>query len=325
VVTAPPAKQRRASLDGELGDVASVRRSVGDWLRGWGLEPLVDDVELVASELTTNAILHAGGAVDVSLERRGDGVRVVVRDERPDVVPTPPGPLPDLTDDDAPDDNLERLARSMFERTTTGRGLLLVEAFSDAWGVDVDPSLKGVWAEVGTGRSHRGATDLPAGVSPEGGVPVHLHDVPVRLVLYSAANTDELVRELQTTDFAAAGASELAVEGERLSQQTAAQREPLRAAARAALQARHHTIDVELRVPPGQVAVLCRFVGLTDRVEHLCRTGVLLSGAPTPEVTTFRRWFVDEVARQVGGRPPTPCPFPAELDPAPARSAKMRP
>ncbi len=87
MVTAPPARQQWASLDGELGDVASVRRSVGDWLRGWGLEPLVDDVELVASELITNAILHAGGHIDVVLERlplARFGVRVVdVVGERP--------------------------------------------------------------------------------------------------------------------------------------------------------------------------------------------------------------------------------------------------
>ena len=300
---------RRVFLDGDLGDVAVARHSIGGWLRGWGLDRLVQDVELVASELTTNAILHAGGVIDVVVERRGEGVRVVVRDERPDVVPTAPGPPLAISDADGAEDDLERLARSLFERTTTGRGLLLVEAFSDAWGVHVDPDVKEVWAEVGTGRTHRAAAEPPVGVAPNGGVPVHLEGVPVRLVLYSAANMDELVRELQTTDLEGA-AGELAVLGERLAQATAAQREPLRAAARAALQARTRRIDIDLQVPPGQVTVLGRFVGLTDQVEHLCRTGVLLSGPPTPEVTTFRRWFVDEVGRQVGGQPATPCPFP---------------
>lgn len=311
-MTPPLVDHRRVFLDGQLGDVAAARRSIGEWLRGWGLERLVQDVELVASELTTNAILHAGGAIDVVVERRGEGVRVVVRDERPDVVPTPSGPLLGMSDErggDAGEDELERLARSLFERTTTGRGLLLVEAFSDAWGVHVDPDVKEVWAEVGTGRPRRAAAQLPAGIVPTGGVPVHLEGVPVRLVLYSAANMDELVRELQTTDLEGA-AGELAVLGERLAQETAAQREPLRAAARAALQTRTRRIDIDLQVPPGQVAVLGRFLGLTDEVERLCRNGVLLSGPPSPEVTTFRRWFVDEVGRQVEGRPPAPCPFP---------------
>ncbi len=315
MVTPPVLAQRRAILDGELGDVASVRRSVGGWLRDWGLEPLVEDVELVASELTTNAILHAGGALDVVVEKRGEGVRVVVRDERPDVVPGPTAPLPrlpgpgDSSTVETADDELERLVRSLYERTTTGRGLLVVEAYSDAWGVDVDTAVKGVWAEVGTGRPQRAVADLPAGVPPAGGVPVHLQGVPVRLVLFSAANLDDLVREVQTTDFEAGEARELAVLADRLAQETAGQREPLRAAARAAVQTRTRMIDVELQVPPGQVGVLSRFVGLTDQVEHLCRTGVLISGPPTPEITAFRRWFIDELGRQVAGTAPTRCPF----------------
>lgn len=308
-LTAPAIERHRASLEGDLGDVAAVRRSVGEWLRGWGLEPLVEDVELVASELTTNAILHAGGAVEVVVERRDGGVRVVVHDGRPDVVPSAPPPVLGPVGED--DDELDRMARSLFERTTTGRGLLLVQAFSDAWGVEVDPAAKGVWAEVGTGRSLQAPAAPPAAVQPEGGVPVQLRGVPVRLVLYSAASLDELVRELQTTDFDAAAPTELAELGDRLARQTAVSREPLRAAAREALQSRHPLIDLELAVPPGQVDLLRRFVGLTDQVEHFCRAGVLLSGPPTAEVTAFRRWFVEEVARQVAGRPVTPCPFTA--------------
>ncbi|CAA9276862.1 MAG: hypothetical protein AVDCRST_MAG76-3732 [uncultured Acidimicrobiales bacterium] len=308
-MTAPALERHRASLDGELGDVAAVRRSIGEWLRGWGLEPLVEDVELVASELTTNAILHAGGAVDVVVERRAGGVRVEVHDGRPDVVPTAPAPL-GVGGDDENEDEMDRMARALFERTTTGRGLLLVQAFSDAWGVDVNPAAKGVWAEVGTGRLPRGSATAPAGFPPAGGVRVQLCGVPVRLVLYSAANLDELVRELQTTDFDAAAPTELAELGERLARETAASREPLRAAAREALQSRHRAIDIELVVPPAQVSILRHFVDLTGQVEHLCRAGVLLSQPPTAEVTAFRRWFVDEVARQVAGRPMTPCSFP---------------
>ncbi len=68
---------------------------------------------------------------------------------------------------------------------------------------------------------------------------------------------------------------------------------------------------MSLVVAPGQVDSLRQFVALTDEVERFCRDGVLLSGAPTPEVTAFRRWYVAEVARQVAGGLPEPCPFPA--------------
>ena len=174
-MSAPVLGRRRASLVGQLGDVALVRRSVGEWLRGWDLEPLVEDAELVASELATNAILHAGGALDVVVERLGDGVRVVVHDERPDVVPAPPSSrLAAAPDGVGVDDDLDRLARSLFERTTTGRGLLLVEAFSDAWGVELDPPAKGVWAEVGTGRAPGAPTALADPPPADDAVPVHL-------------------------------------------------------------------------------------------------------------------------------------------------------
>jgi anti-sigma regulatory factor (Ser/Thr protein kinase) len=125
--------RRRASIGGQLGDVAEVRHAIGGWLREWGLANLVDDVELVASELLTNAILHAGGDLDVVIQRRQRGVRIGVRDGRPDLVPA----LQEMPIDRLGDDELDLLAWSVFEGTTTGRGLLLVDAFSDAWGVSV--------------------------------------------------------------------------------------------------------------------------------------------------------------------------------------------
>ena len=305
-VMATVLERRRASIGGELGDVAEVRHAISGWLREWHLTNLVDDVELVASELLTNAILHAGGDIDVVIQRHDRGVRVTVTDQRPDLVPA----LQAVPIDRLGDDELDMLAWSVFEGATTGRGLLLVDAFADAWGVEIAAGSKKVWAEVGTGRH------LPRPPAPEPVVPavpcahVSLEGVPVRLVLLSAANMDDLVRELQTTDFASEVASELAALGEQLVQDTVAQREPLRIAAREALRKRAQRMDVELEVPPGQVEVLRRFVGLTGQVEVLCRDGVLLSEAPSDELTAFRRWYVDELDRQVSGHAPIPCPFP---------------
>jgi anti-sigma regulatory factor (Ser/Thr protein kinase) len=59
---------------------AHARAYVADVLGEWGRAPLIDAAKLVVSELTTNAILHAGSAVSVSLERRGDTVRLAVGD-----------------------------------------------------------------------------------------------------------------------------------------------------------------------------------------------------------------------------------------------------
>ena len=91
--------------------------------------------------------------------------------------------------------------------------------------------------------------------------------------------------------------------------ETLAQREPVRVAARRALQQRARRFDVDVEVPPAQVGVLRRFVSLTGQVEHLCQAGVLLTQPPSEEVTAFRRWYVDELDRQVEGAPPSRCPF----------------
>ncbi len=308
-MTAAVLDQRVAHLTGALQDVAWVRRSVAEWLEAWSLADLNDDVELVASELTTNAILHAGGAIDLVLERRGRGVRVVVHDRRPDVLPAAPVAAPL---DMAGDDDLDRLARSLHERTTTGRGLLLVQAFADAWGIDVGATGKRVWAELGTGcPPHRPAVGQASSLAAKAGPAVLLRGVPVRLVLLSAANMDDLVRELQTTDFATAAAADLAVLAEQLARATSAHREPLRAAARAALQRREPMIGLDLVVPRAEVTDLQSFLELTGQVDGLCRAGVLISGAPAAEVTAFRHWYVDELERQLSGLAPSACPFAA--------------
>jgi len=46
----------------------------------WRLEGLVDEVSLLASELVTNAVIHAGGAAHIALQRCGDQLTVAVRD-----------------------------------------------------------------------------------------------------------------------------------------------------------------------------------------------------------------------------------------------------
>jgi hypothetical protein len=46
----------------------------------WRLEGLVDEVSLLASELVTNAVVHARGAAHILLQRCGDQLTVAVRD-----------------------------------------------------------------------------------------------------------------------------------------------------------------------------------------------------------------------------------------------------
>ncbi|HKG49420.1 MAG TPA: ATP-binding protein [Actinomycetales bacterium] len=93
----------------------------------WQLEAVVEEARLLVSELVTNAVVHAGGAAEVTLQRLGDQLTIAVRDGA-DVPP------------------VHRDADLMEEG---GRGLHLVEALSTADGTYPRPEGgKVVWCTV---------------------------------------------------------------------------------------------------------------------------------------------------------------------------------
>jgi two-component sensor histidine kinase len=79
---------------------------------------------LVVSELTTNAIVHAGGVLYLQVFQYDSGVRLEVADASP----RRPGPIK--------------------VNLTSGRGLQMVEALARAWGWAPKPWGKVVWAEL---------------------------------------------------------------------------------------------------------------------------------------------------------------------------------
>jgi anti-sigma regulatory factor (Ser/Thr protein kinase) len=81
---------------------------------------------LLTSEVVTNALVHAGGSVEVHVTLSPSTVRVEVRD----------------TSRRAP------LRRNAHEDATNGRGLELVELLAARWGVDPSPEGKTVWFEL---------------------------------------------------------------------------------------------------------------------------------------------------------------------------------
>lgn len=106
--------------------LSRVRLFVGDVLRLWGLERWADDASIVASELATNAIIHAKSPFRVAVSRAGAMIRISVQDT---VAATPERLAPDPT-------------------TIGGRGIAIVDAIAGAWGADLDPDGKTVWAEM---------------------------------------------------------------------------------------------------------------------------------------------------------------------------------
>jgi CheY-like chemotaxis protein/anti-sigma regulatory factor (Ser/Thr protein kinase) len=118
-----------ASVELPRDDVSVVRarRFVREMLETWRCPPN-DDAVLVVSELVTNALVHAKSGVWVTLRARGGRVRVEVAD-RGAGSPEPRAPSPE---------------------TVGGRGLLLVAAVAETWGIDPSDDGKVVWAELET-------------------------------------------------------------------------------------------------------------------------------------------------------------------------------
>lgn len=94
-------------------------------LKAHGMLHLADDVQLVASELATNAIAHAKTPFTLALSEADGLVLLVIEDESQS--PLVPG-TPEAMD-------------------MSGRGLMLVEHVSDDWGTNTDGcGVKSVWA-----------------------------------------------------------------------------------------------------------------------------------------------------------------------------------
>ncbi|MEY2571173.1 MAG: hypothetical protein QOE63_1523 [Acidimicrobiaceae bacterium] len=96
---------------------------------GSGVRPdVLELVELLTSELVTNAVLHSGTACELRIICTDDDtVRVEVADgsrQRP------------------------KIRRNADPLALDGRGLQFVERLATRWGVDVDPLGKMVWFEL---------------------------------------------------------------------------------------------------------------------------------------------------------------------------------
>lgn len=117
----------------DLQGVARVRRFLDDLLRRWGLEELRDDLDLLSTEVVTNALIHAHSEVELRLREYPDRIRVEVRDSDPH----PPVPAAVLTADAA--DN---------QAAESGRGLLIVDLLAAAWGSSPTGRGKTTWFDV---------------------------------------------------------------------------------------------------------------------------------------------------------------------------------
>jgi two-component sensor histidine kinase len=111
-------------LGPDVSSLGEGRRFVARTLRDWNVdEETIEPVMLVANELVANAIVHAHSSPVLSLEGSGSDLLLRVADDAGDLA----------------------VARRAAPSDDGGRGLVLVEALCDRWGVDARGSGKCVW------------------------------------------------------------------------------------------------------------------------------------------------------------------------------------
>lgn len=307
-------------LVAERDDGESVRRArawVADLLESAGLDELVDDAQLVATELVTNALLHAGPPVSMNVQVDDSTVDIAVHD------PSRVAPVRPWFTADA----------------MTGRGLQLVEGLARNWGVRLADDGKVVWAELSAngdgdaeaddhgpswvvdsslielGGAARPADSRHDGKGPRADVrrddtaqrvPVRLEGIPTHLLLHAQAHVDNLLRE-----FALAGLDHPDAEDSALLPAVLARsvrelverftpvREQTRRAAHAAVATDRTHFDVDLDVPKSASDAGAGLLDVLGRLDGYCRAERMLTLESPPQHRVFRTWFIGEIVQQV--------------------------
>jgi anti-sigma regulatory factor (Ser/Thr protein kinase) len=274
----------------------AVRHAVADRLPAWGLDELADDAVLCASELASNAVLHARDGFELVMRPIHGGVRVEIIDRRPDLVPMA---VPTVG-----------TATSVTSQGTTGRGLQIVSALASRWGFNTSSAFKAVWFElIDEPVSQAASPVVELGFLPADDPDArefHLLSLPVRAAAASGVQVDDLVRELQLWAPGSAQTDDLAKLDALLD-----------ASAPARLLGRHAALDAaarglerfDLRVALS-ATTLAAFGALNELLGEM--SDQLGPRVPLPAVVIeFRGWLVEEIAGQAGGREPAPCPLPS--------------
>jgi anti-sigma regulatory factor (Ser/Thr protein kinase) len=129
------------------------RNLVATTCQQWALGDLCADLALPVSELITNAVLHAGTGIQLTVSLTAQWVEVSVRDQHPRAPVVRPvhlnsDALP--ADHDLPLTAHEPAAHAGDDPLTSGRGLHIVDAVADEWGTTAMATGKDVWFRVRT-------------------------------------------------------------------------------------------------------------------------------------------------------------------------------
>ncbi|WUU18641.1 ATP-binding protein [Streptomyces sp. NBC_00663] len=115
----------------EPEEVGALRRIMRLHLGIWGLHHIIDEAQLCMSELVSNVITHVGVGTPTTLAVSMNGTHLRIEIHDPDT-----RALPTLVGADA--------------GSETGRGMALVDAVADRWGVVLRADRKVTWCELAT-------------------------------------------------------------------------------------------------------------------------------------------------------------------------------
>ncbi len=294
-------KHIHLELAADARSAGSARHSLRTLLDEAAANTWTDSVVLAASEVITNAVMHAGTAVSLEAWATADGVRVEVRDGSSHL-PT----------------------RRKYALTSgTGRGLHILDHSVERWGAEPLPTGKAVWFELGqppitrSWSSSGSLSSLPS----EPDATVRLLDVPLLMHWAWQEHAQTLLREylLFALEWDPAAIDRHAQASDALStlyDQIPVPRLPddpdqlLADAIEPAVTAEQFTITVPRASVP-HFATLDSL--LTSACEAASRGDFL--GLPTqPEISEMRQWICREVARQAEDDAAAPDPWRPRTD-----------
>jgi PAS domain S-box-containing protein len=285
--------ERHDHLPPEPASASAARRLVAEALVGSPLDgtAAADAAVLLVSEVVSNAVLHAGTAIQVTVRVDPGMVRVEVRD----------GSV------------VRPSKRHFHQRAATGRGMELVDVLATAWGTEEEPSGKVVWFEVtaepvghGAGESVNGRVDRIGPMWTR----VRLRRVPVALLHASLEYGESAMRELALLAFADSSddVSSDVFDAPRLDLG------PLMGALDAALADGTAEFDIELDFPPSAEQAAIDRLSAVDEAERLAADDRLLILPAVPEIALCRRWCLGQITLQLQGHEPTPWELPVGED-----------
>jgi serine phosphatase RsbU (regulator of sigma subunit)/anti-sigma regulatory factor (Ser/Thr protein kinase) len=257
---------------------------------------VVEDAELVVTELVTNALLHGAPPVVLRISPAGSRVRIEVEDSGREM------PM--------------RMRENID--SMTGRGLSLVSRVTSGWGVE--PAAHGgkvVWAEIVEGGSALAGLEDDVDVdvdallaawsddeTVEETYAVELGAVPNDLLLEAKAHIDNLVREFTLASAAATGESaQLPTDLAELVQtvvhgfsaaRSGIKRQALESAARGEVE----TV-LSLRLPASAADAGEKYLAALDEADGYARSARLLTLETPPVHRVFRRWYVQSLVAQL--------------------------